>query len=198
MIRRLPIIPTLLVLAAVAVMVGLGFWQLRRAHEKEALLARYTAAEGLPPTVWPTRPIGDKDLPLFRHATGMCLQPVASKAVGGRNRRGETGYSHLVDCRTGGMEGPGMRVDIGWSRDPRAGGGWKGGQVSGMIGPDGEQRMRLISDSGLAGLQPSALPDVADIPNNHRSYAFQWFAFALTALVIYALAVRAKLREPTK
>ncbi len=67
-----------------------------------------------------------------------------------------------------------------------------------MIGPDGEQRMRLISESGLAGLQPSALPDVADIPNNHRSYAFQWFAFALTALVIYALALRAKLREPTK
>lgn len=197
MIRRLPIIPTLLVLAAAAVMVGLGVWQLRRAHEKESLLARYTAARGLPPTVWPTRPVGDSHLPLFRRATGLCLQPVASKAVGGRNRRGEIGYSQLVDCRTNGMEGPGMRVDIGWSRDPRAGAGWKGGPVSGMIGPDGERRMRLISDQGFAGLQPSAAPDVSDVPNNHRSYAFQWFAFAVTALVIYALAVRTRLREPS-
>jgi len=196
MIRRLPLIPTLLVLVAAAVMVGLGVWQLRRAHDKEALIARYAAAQGLSPTVWPTRPVGDQDLPLFRRATGLCLQPVASKAVGGRNRKGESGYSHWVDCRTGGMEGPGMRVDIGWSRDPRAGGGWTGGPVGGVIGPDGEQRMRLISDRGLAGLEPSAVPDVADVPNNHRSYAFQWFAFALTALVIYALAVRAKLRGP--
>ena len=194
MIRRIPVIPTMIVLAAVALMIGLGIWQLQRARQKEALLARYEAASSLPPIVWPDRPLSDQDLPLFRKASGMCLQPVASRAIAGRNRQGESGYSHLVDCRTG-TEGPGMRVDIGWSRDPRAGANWTGGPVSGVIGSDGEKRIRLVSSSGFAGLQPSLPPSLDDIPNNHRSYAVQWFLFAAIALLIYALAVRAKLRK---
>ena len=195
MIRRLPVIPTILVLAAVATMIALGLWQLRRAGQKEALIASYQAAQGLPPTRWPTQAAAAEDLPLFRRASGRCLQPLATKAIAGRNRRGESGYSHLVDCRTGEADGPVLRVDIGWSRDPRAGGGWTGGPVGGVIAPDGERRVRLVSDRGLAGLEPSALPDVADVPNNHRGYAFQWFSFAVAALLIYGLAVRARLNE---
>ncbi|NIL96557.1 MAG: hypothetical protein GTO53_04030, partial [Planctomycetales bacterium] len=42
---KLPIISTIVVLVAAAIMVRLGFWQLDRADEKEALLARYGAAE---------------------------------------------------------------------------------------------------------------------------------------------------------
>lgn len=195
MIRRLPIIPTIIVLTAVATMIALGFWQLRRAHEKEALLARYTQAQGLPPTVWPTVPTPTERLPLFRRASANCLEAVTQKAVAGRSLQGDSGYSHLVDCRTGGAEGPGLRVDIGWSQDPNAGKGWRGGPVSGIIGPDGEKRMRLISSVGYAGLQPSAPPDINDIPNNHLSYAVQWFAFAAVALLIYGFAVRARLKE---
>jgi len=37
MTRKLPLIPTILVALAVAAMVGLGFWQLERRTEKEAL-----------------------------------------------------------------------------------------------------------------------------------------------------------------
>ena len=121
-----------------------------RATWKEALLARYEAAQSLPPIAFPTAPIGD-DLPLFRRASGLCLQPVAMRATAGRNRKDETGYSHIVDCRTG-AEGPGMSVDIGWSADPNAGKGWKGGPVSGVIAPDTRMRMRLVSDRGFAGL----------------------------------------------
>ena len=44
MLKRLPLIPTLLVLAAVAVMVRLGFWQLDRMHQKDAMVAEFTAA----------------------------------------------------------------------------------------------------------------------------------------------------------
>ena len=43
MIRRLPVIPTIVVAAAVAVMIGLGMWQLQRAKWKEGLLARICA-----------------------------------------------------------------------------------------------------------------------------------------------------------
>ena len=42
--KRIPILPTLLVLIAAGVMVRLGFWQLDRLAQKEAMLARYEAA----------------------------------------------------------------------------------------------------------------------------------------------------------
>lgn len=194
LIRRLPVLPTIIVLAAVGVMIGLGVWQLGRAQMKDELLVRYQAARSLPPAGWPTLPPAEGDLPLFRRASGICLEPLATKLIAGRNRAGVSGYSHLVDCRTG-AEGPGMRVDIGWSQDPRMGVPWRGGPVSGVIAPDGEMRMRLVSTEGQGGLEPSAVPSAADVPNNHRSYAVQWFLFALAALVIYLLAVRSRLME---
>ena len=48
-----------------------------------------------------------------------------------------------------------------------------------------------------AGLDQLAPPDPRDMPNNHLSYAVQWFLFALTALVIYFLALRKKWRATT-
>jgi cytochrome oxidase assembly protein ShyY1 len=194
MIRRLPIIPTILVLAAVAVMIGLGIWQLQRARWKDGLVARYARAETLPPLEYPTVPLRDEQLPLFRHATGVCLRPVGQRAVAGRNRAGEPGYVHIVDCTTG-AEGPGMSIEVGWSKDPNAKVNWSGGPVSGVIAPDRRMRMRLVAASAPPGLEPSATPSLSAIPNNHRSYALQWFAFALIALVIYGLAVRKRLRE---
>ena len=192
MLRRLPILPTIIVAAAVALMIGLGVWQLQRAKWKEGLLARYARAEQLPPIEFPTVPIRDDQLPLFRHATGNCLRIVGQRAQAGENRSGEPGYAHIVDCATG-AEGPGMSVEVGWSKDPNAKVNWAGGLVSGIIGPDRLMRMRLVASSAPAGLEPSAPPSLSSIPNNHRSYALQWFAFALTALVIYGLAVRKRL-----
>ena len=78
MIRRLPVIPTIFVLAAVAAMIGLGIWQLQRARWKDGLIARYAQAEKLPPIEFPTAPTSDAQLPLYRHATGMCLRPAGS------------------------------------------------------------------------------------------------------------------------
>lgn len=194
MTRRLPIIPTIVVLAAVALMIGLGVWQLRRAKWKDGLLAQYSRAETLPPIVWPTAPTRSDRLPLFRHATGMCLRPVAQRAIAGENRSGEPGYVHIVDCSTG-AEGPGMSVEVGWSKDPNAKVNWAGGPVSGIVAPDSRMRMRLVAASAPPGLEPSAAPSIRSIPNNHRSYALQWFSFAAIALIIYGLAVRKRWRE---
>jgi len=107
-IRRLPVIPTIVVAAAVALMIGLGIWQLQRARWKEGLLTRYAEAEKLPPIAFPTAPIRNAQLPLFRHATGVCLAVAGKRAVAGENRAGEPGYVQIVDCVTG-AEGPGMR-----------------------------------------------------------------------------------------
>jgi len=194
MIRRVPVIATIVVAAAVAAMISLGIWQLRRAKWKEGLLARYERAEKLPPIVWPTVPLKNADLPLFRHATGMCLRPVGKRTAGGESLGGEAGYVQIVDCMTG-AEGPGMSVVIGWSKDPNARFNWAGGPVSGIIAPDRRTGMRLVAATAAPGLQPSAPPSIEQIPNNHRSYAVQWFAFAGIALVIYALALRKRLGE---
>ena len=194
MTRRVPIISTVVVLAAVALMIGLGMWQIRRAQWKEGLLTRYAAAEKLPPIAFPTVPLRDDQLPLFRHATGVCLRVTGQRATVGENRSGEPGYANIVDCATG-AEGPGMSVEVGWSKNPNAKVNWRGGPVSGVIGPDRRMRMRLVAGSAPPGLEPSAPPSISSIPNNHRSYALQWFAFAGIALVIYGLALRKRLTQ---
>jgi cytochrome oxidase assembly protein ShyY1 len=194
MTRKLPIIPTIIVAVAVLTMIGLGVWQLQRAQWKEGLIFRYQAARNLPPISYPTVPLKEADLPLFRHATAICLQPVGKRVTAGRNLQGETGYAVIVDCRTS-AEGPGLAVEVGWSRNPNAQFTWEGGPVSGVIAPDSRTKMRLVAAGAPAGLEVAAPPSLDQIPNNHRSYAIQWFAFAAIALLIYALAVRQRWRR---
>ena len=194
MIRKVPLVPTIVVAVAVAVMIGLGVWQLQRAGEKNRLLERYAKAETLPPIAFPTLPIADDQLPLFRHATGVCLRPVARRTVPGKGASGEPGFVHIIDCSTG-AEGPGMSVAVGWSKDPNAKVSWRGGPVSGIIAPDNRTRMRLVAASAPAGLETVAPPSLSSIPNNHRSYAIQWFLFAGIAALIYFLALRLRWKK---
>jgi surfeit locus 1 family protein len=197
MTKRLPIVPTIVVFVAVALMIALGVWQLQRAKWKDGMLSRYAQAERLPPIEFPTVPLRNDQLPLFRHATGVCLRIVGQRAQAGEDRTGEPGYVHIVDCATG-AEGPGMSVEVGWSKDPNAKVNWAGGPVSGIIAPDRVMRMRLVAAGAPPGLQRSGPPSLSSIPNNHRSYALQWFAFAVIALIIYGLAVRKRLKEEPK
>jgi cytochrome oxidase assembly protein ShyY1 len=201
MSKRIPVLATIIVLAAVALMVGLGIWQLQRAKWKEGLIARYAAADRLPPITYPTVPLRSDQLPLFRHATGVCLRITGQRAIGGENRAGEPGYSQIVDCATG-AEGPGMSVEVGWSKNPNAKINWAGGPVSGVIAPDRTHRMRLVAASSPPGLEPSKVPDVTSVspitPAGHRGYAATWFGLAVIALVTYALAVRKRLKQAPK
>jgi len=192
MTRRLPLIPTIVVAGAIAVLIGLGLWQLKRAVWKEQLLARFAAAEKLPPITWPTTPLKSDQLPLFRHATGVCLRPIGKWAIGGENRAGEPGYVQIIDCTTG-AEGPAMSVEVGWSTNPNARVDWRGGPVSGLIVPDRRTRMRLVAATAPPGLEPSRMPSVESAspitPSGHRMYAATWFALALVALIIYSIAI---------
>jgi cytochrome oxidase assembly protein ShyY1 len=194
--KRIPIIPTVIVVIAVAIMVRLGFWQLHRAHENEQLLAQYAAASKQPPIAFPTAPIKGP-LPLFRWATGFCQHVVDQRALAGENRSGDTGFVHIVDCATG-VEGPGMSVQVGWSQDPNAKVNWIGGPVTGVIVPDRLHGIRLVAATAPPGLQPSAFPSVETAvpvtPAGNRSYALQWFAFAGIAALIYGLALSKRLR----
>ena len=194
MIRRPPLIATLLVGAAIAAMIALGVWQLQRRAWKEGLIARWTQVATLPPVAWPAVPPADDAL-IYRRADGFCLAVTAMSARAGENRRGQPGWRHIAHCRTG-AEGPGMTVDIGWSRDPALKTPWPGGKVSGIIGRDRDARILLVADTPAAGLEASAAPDPRAEPNNHLSYAIQWFLFAATAAIIYLLALRGRDRSP--
>ena len=198
--KRVPIIPTIIVALAVALMIKLGFWQLERRHEKETLIARYAIASKLPAIAYPAIATGDQYM--FRKSGGMCLEPVSESIMTGSNQKGVRGWSHIIACRTG-AEGPGMTVDIGWTQGFDKKSGWRGGMVNGIIGAQPDHRsvveralgrgvkpgLILIAETPAAGLEPSATPSLAEVPNNHLAYAVQWFLFAAIALIIYGLAL---------
>ena len=191
--RAVPILPTLVVLAAVAVMVRMGFWQLDRLHQKEALLARYAAAAGQ--DFGPVGNVPEGPEWLYRHVTVRCDKVEGWQKMAGTNARGESGIAHVATCKTSnGDDVKHADVVIGWSRDLHDV-SWAGGMVSGTLSPGRNNTARLTADPPLAGLEANARPDPADIPNNHLSYAIQWFLFALTALVIYAIALRKRWKE---
>src|SRR3546814_14172056 len=74
--RRWPLIPTLLVLSAVAVMIALGVWQLQRKSEKEALIALYQRNMAMSSLVtYPELPPVE-DRFLYRKSSVVCLEPV--------------------------------------------------------------------------------------------------------------------------
>ena len=67
MLKRIPVLPTIVVLIAVGIMIRLGFWQIDRMHQKEALLVRYAAAESYSADAQPAQFGGDRDAVLYRH-----------------------------------------------------------------------------------------------------------------------------------
>jgi surfeit locus 1 family protein len=205
-LRQLPIIPTLIVTLAVVAMIGLGIWQIGRAGQKDALLALYRANLSKPALSFPE--LGPVPrAAMFRRSSVNCLQVVSWRTEGGLAANGTTGSRHIAACRTG-AEGPGVLVDMGVGQDPKIKPHWAGGIAQGMITTEPDHtslivRMfgggpvlapLLVADQPAAGLHASAKPSLESVPNNHRSYAVQWFLFATVASVIYALALRKRLK----
>lgn len=189
MIRRLPIIPTILVIAAAGTMVWLGIWQLGRAEEKEALLAAYAQATTNTDAV--AFPVGEEGADKwFRRSTLDCADVLEISAVAGTATNGRKGWARRATCALSGTSETAL-IDLGFSIDPAISEPWAGGEVEGIIAPG----PRLVADPAVAELQPLAKPDPNDLPNNHLSYAVQWFFFALTALAIYCIAVRSRLNR---
>lgn len=187
MTQRVPIVPTLIVAAAVIVMIALGVWQLQRAEWKEGLLARYRQAQTLSSEVpWPRDEVAMEDS-LFRWSGFTCDRVLSVRSGAGTNAQGEKGWAHIARCAIDG--GGEAEVALGWSSAPDQP-QWSGGEVSGIIAPGGEAGGVLHAARRPAGLQPLATPNPGDLPNNHLAYAGQWFFFAITAVVIYVLALR--------
>lgn len=181
--RRLPIVPTIIVAIAVAIMIALGFWQIARLHQKEAMLARYTAAQGSAAEMpFPFTP-ADTEPALYHRSALDCVSASDPTSRSGRTAKGDAGIAQIVTCHL--ADGKTAELVLGVAQTP-ATVAWNGGKVTGWIAPG----PRLIADPPQAGLAANARPDPNDIANNHLAYAVQWFFFALVAVVIYALAVR--------
>jgi len=199
--RRIPVLPTMIVGLAVAAMVSLGIWQLHRATWKEGLLATYRAAAhaaplyGLPAGL----PI---DKAAFRRAHILCRIAGVPTMIGGSNAKGETGFRNISGCIL--IDGRQIVADLGWSPvGVRPGLPATGQRIEGegLLIPDEVLARRVLGDAprvapllfvldgGMPGLSASVPPSIETIPNNHRGYAVQWFLFAAVALVIYALAL---------
>ncbi|NNC60494.1 MAG: SURF1 family protein [Erythrobacter sp.] len=185
---RFPLIPTVLVLAAVATMIALGVWQLGRLEEKQALIARYETAENnTTPVAWPASEEQATER-LYRMTQVNCTEVTARRTSAATAQDGAKGLAQIATCRLD--DGGEADIALGFTRRPVEG-EWEGGSVTGVIAPG----PRLVATPPQAGLQPLARPDPADVPNNHLAYAGQWFFFALTALVIYILALRRQQRR---
>ena len=205
---RLPLIPTLIVAAAIAVMIGLGIWQLQRRGEKEAMLVLAAANPARPSISYPVMAPLPPDL-LYRRSSVHCLRVIAWRTEAGRAADGSIGYRYLAECATG-AEGPGALIALGVGRKPDLKPSWNGGQVRGWISEEPDHRSplsriggnsmplrpMLIADRSPAGLKTVAPPNPQDVPNNHLAYAVQWFFFAAIAAVIYLLAVRRRTPPP--
>jgi surfeit locus 1 family protein len=200
--KRLPLIPTIVVAGAVAVMIGLGIWQLRRAAWKDRLLVAYAAASHMPPV--DLDPLLDRGPDLsrfsFRRALVTCRVREASPEIrAGRNARDAVGQVYIVPCRPG-ADGPAgrIRVNVGWSPDIRREtrpslDGIVAGRLS-VVAEDGP--IMLVAATPAPGLVASQPASIESVPNNHLIYAGQWFFFAAAAVLIYLLALRRR-RAPS-
>lgn len=183
--RRIPIIPTILVAAAVAVMIGLGIWQLQRAEWKEKLIARLEESDA------------------YRPRSLACTVNAKPEVRAGRNVHGETGYRYLVPCEYVEGNSPGLQgvmLDIGWSKQPDLLPHVRESRVFTGIAAGGEEGAPpiVVLDEPIPPLQASGRPMSADLPNNHLFYALQWFFFALAAAIIYLLALRRRPELPER
>ena len=200
--KRLPILATLIVAAAIAVMIGLGVWQLQRAGWKERMLAELaTAPSRLAVDLDPLLARGGEapgDL-AFRRALVSCTARDAAPVLrAARSLDGTSGFGVFIPCRAEG-QGWARRIEVnaGWTlqadyRTPITLAGITAGTI-GTVEPDGP--IILTAATPAPGLTASAAPAIAEIPNNHLMYAVQWFFFAATAGLIYLFALRRRRRS---
>ncbi len=191
MTRRIPLVSTIVVMAAVALMVWLGVWQLHRKEWKEGLIAQYHAAQSSGAEVpWPTTPVALQSA-LFYRSRVDCAHVTGIDAISGRSAQGQPGWAHIAHCRL--PNGGTAEVALGWSNGP-ANPSWTGGEVTGWV-TEGNNGARLVAAPAKAGLTPLARSGPPDpTPTGHLFYAIQWFGFAALALMIYALALKKRWR----
>jgi surfeit locus 1 family protein len=111
---RPAVVPTLAMLAAVALFVAAGRWQQGRMHDKEALRAQLDAAQRLPPAAIATLP-GAADWPALRFRPVVAVgvyRATAQILIDNRVHDGRAGYDVVAPLEL--PDGRAVLVDRGW------------------------------------------------------------------------------------
>jgi surfeit locus 1 family protein len=203
---------TVATLLALAVLIGLGVWQVRRLQWKEALLTEVAAARASPPAnVMSTLKRADRgeEVNLTRVA-GRCPQDGPPARFLYDLEEGQVAWRVLGECDLGGrwsgllLDRGVLEAATGLAAPPR---GYAPPRQDGWTAvlrraddrlvylPDGRTAsLRSLSPSGYflsveaedrpaPGIRPAALPD--RISNNHLGYALTWFGLAAALLGVY-------------
>ncbi|MFC3711729.1 SURF1 family protein [Sphingoaurantiacus capsulatus] len=188
--RRLPLVPTLLVLLMVPAMIALGFWQLQRAEWKEGLLGRLAANAEAPVIGAPAELAARKDELSFRQVRITCAATHIGAPTAARAASGASGYRQIARCDRAGGEP--LLVSLGVASDPTLRPTAIPVSFTGWLVPrEGSPAFLLVPDAPAdARLAAEARPSLDTIANNHRGYAFQWFAFAAVLSLIYLIYIR--------
>lgn len=203
-------IPATLILGALglAVLLGLGIWQVQRLGWKTDILARIEAQIAADPVDLPARPAPATDEYLPVRVTGQLLPPeirvlASAKVIGPGYRiitafRTEDGRSILIDrgfvsdkvpgdpprpegpvTFTGNLHWPDEVDSYTPDPDPVAN-LWFARDVPRMAAILGTEPVLVIARDSSQPVPPlSPMPvDTAAIPNHHLQYAITWFALA--------------------
>nr|WP_310525462.1 SURF1 family protein [Polymorphobacter sp.] len=206
--KRVPWLATLLTFAMLTTLISLGLWQLQRRVWKHDLIAQLEAAQTLPllePADYFKAMTGEASVQ-YRRAELPCSpgKVLPYDLRGGSSATGTSGYLVLVSCRPN-RDAPDIVAVAGWSDRPDA------ARVPVMVdtvftgliiehpygNASGRPQFMLIPDTAVAPLVPSRVPTPQDLPDNHLSYAGQWFGLALALAVIYGIWLRNRLRGET-
>lgn len=211
------LVPAISTAVMLAVLIGLGVWQLQRREWKHALIAQIEAAETAPAIPLPADPTPFAKVRITGH-----LRTELHALYGAEGRHNILGAQLIMPMERDGQDP--VLVDLGWvPNDDMSKLTLPQGAVEGFVRPAEHAGTFSAPDSpakrlfytldpapigaalGLAKVAPFSLiaigpsrpgiyPDPAQaLPrpaDNHLQYAFTWFGFALTLLIIFVLYVR--------
>jgi surfeit locus 1 family protein len=213
--RRRDLIGAVLALAVAALFVGLGFWQIARLHERQARNAIIATRRALPPVELPMHRL-EVDALRDRRAHAQGVYDYAHERLWtGRTLEGAPGVALLTPLRL--PDGSAVFVDRGWVSSPDAAHvdatryrEADSVEVTGFVLPAPRDRgdvnpaalrdslpypvaavVLQLDDTAAAhpvGLRRWRPPVLGNGP--HLSYAIQWFAFALIAVVGTVVVLR--------
>lgn len=212
---RFRLVPTLVVLLLLAVLLGLGAWQLQRGAWKADLIKGYETQRVLPPLA--QVPESMEEGRYRRIALRGHFLKGASIKVRPRVRNGVMGYDRITPFLA--EDGKTILVLQGFEADTKetpevmeedAVRGWlRPFYPRGFMQPENRpgkgawywlEPERVAAYFHLPPLAPVLLvagpmPEKPDFPNNHGAYAATWFSLAFVLLVIYLRASTTKRDE---
>jgi len=200
------LVPLIFGIAGVAVLVGLGKWQLDRLAWKEGILADIEARISAEPVALPERAEAKDDRYLPVRATGEIggrtlrvlvstkqagagYRLISAFETGGRRVLLDRGFIEVADDIpapggevrvTGNLHWPDDRLSSTPENDV-AGNTWFARDIAQMAGELGTEPLLIVArevSPPEQGVTPLPV-DTAGIPNDHLEYAITWFSLAV-------------------